>query len=87
MTDESSEYILRNIERKIEEEKPDYVIIDGLEGEFLKAAELAKKAKKDISIIIRSSKEDRVKKARENNYPAFLELNEDPKMFDYVRGN
>jgi DNA-binding response OmpR family regulator len=86
-TNESSEYILNNIERKIDEEQPDCVIIDGLEGEFLKAAKSAKKAKKDITVIIRSSREERVKKAKENNYPAFLELDEDFKMFDYVRDN
>ena len=69
-------YILKNLKRKIEEENPDFVLIDGLEGECFKAIEIIPK-RKNILPIIFSGDDDLVYEAKEKGYKAFNKIERD----------
>lgn len=80
----SIDYILNNLENKIKEENPNYVIIDGLDGKCFKVAERVREIKPEIISIIYSNDEFIILKAKEECYESFFKENHKG-LFDFLK--
>jgi len=78
LADKNIDYIIDNLGRIVEKEKPDYVLIDGLYGRWMEASEIAVRIKSDTLPIIISAEEYVIEHAKKLEYIVFdkLKLNE-----------
>ena len=77
--------VVEELEGILETQKPDYIIIDGLRGRCFDAAELAKKAKLDLKVIIHSAEEHIIDEAKSKGYEAFIKITEYDEMMDFIK--
>jgi len=81
-----SDYIINNISRVVLEENPDYMIIDGLNGKFVEAIQLAKDVKTDLVAILYTGSRTFVESFRQMGLPAYHKKSsqELDNMFMYI---
>lgn len=79
--------VVEELEGVLEAQKPDYIIIDGLCGRCFDAAELAKKARPDLKVIIHSAEDDILDLAKSQGYEAFRKITEYNDMLDFIENN
>lgn len=64
-------YVINRIGEAVKKYQPDYIILDGLDGLWIKGVEIAKDAKPNISTVILSGDYNQVKKAQEAGFLVF----------------
>lgn len=65
------DYIINNLEEVIRKEKPEYMIVDGLNGRWKETLDIAKKTNQDLVFILYTSSKDMIKQAKDMKIPAF----------------
>lgn len=84
---QDSSYTLKDVGRTVEREKPDYIIVGFLRGEYEKAIKAAKKSNPRIKPIVFAGNPKIVKEAREKGFAAFLRRNALDDVLEYMDKN